>query len=192
MKSSSAASILRVQARASPLPVSPGVLIELDAAGLLIITNTPAKTHGKYGTLETTFKIDPMVIGGLAAFLANLCAANGGRHIVTSRSKDAVCNALKDLGREAFPDLDVAITAYVFRHQKLADLKATFGAGPEVAAAAGHCTDRSQSAYGFVQDGRKLEGYISILATRAPRCGNVERGAQLANAMRRLRKKKQS
>jgi hypothetical protein len=83
------------------------------------------------------------------------------------------------LGRKAMPELEVAITPYVLRHQRVADLKATFGAGDLMESAAGHSTDRTQAKYGSVQHGRKLKGYINIVAERPPRCGNAERARQL-------------
>jgi hypothetical protein len=87
------------------------------------------------------------------------------------------------------PEVGVAITPYVLRHQRLADLKATFGAGEVVASAAGHSTDRTQAKYGSVQHGRKLQGYVSITAARPPRCGNVERARHLPRS-KGLREKK--
>src|SRR5260221_7426332 len=56
------------------------------------------------------------------------------------------------------------------------------GGGEDVAAAAGHCTDRTQAHYGRVQHGRKRKGYLSITAARPPRCDNVERARQLSRA----------
>jgi hypothetical protein len=53
--------------------------------------------------------------------------------------------SLAHLGRRALPEVAVAITPYVLRHQIIA---ATVGAGTEVAAAAGHRTDRTQARYG--------------------------------------------
>jgi hypothetical protein len=54
------------------------------------------------------------------------------------------------------------ITPSVLRNQMIADLEKTLGAGEEVAAAAGHSTDRTQSKYSHYQHGRRRRGYIAI------------------------------
>jgi hypothetical protein len=170
---------------------SPGVSVELCSPRRLAVTFTPVKSHqGLFGTELTTICVDPTIMGGPAAFLAEKCCVSSDHRIIVSiESKDAVRKAIARLGRKALPELEVAITPYVLRHQRLADLKATFGAGELVASAAGHSTDRTQAKYGSVQHGRKLKGYISIVAARPPRCGNVERARRLFRN-KGLRKKK--
>jgi hypothetical protein len=161
---------------------STGAMVELRSANHLSISIAPAKSHlGKYGTELTTFTVDWTIVGGPAAFLAKQCKSfNGNRFVVSLESKDVYRKAMKDFGRIALPEIDVAITPNVLRHQKIADFKATFGAGAVVAAAAGQGTDRTQAKYGRVQHGRRLEGYVSIVAARSPRCGNVERARRLS------------
>jgi hypothetical protein len=170
---------------------SPGVSVELRSPRRLAITFTPVKSHqGLFGTELTTICVDPTIVGGPAAFLAEKCRASRDHRIIVSiESKDAVRKAIARLGCKALPEVEVVITPYVLRHQRLADLKATFGGGKIVASAAGHCSDRTQAKYGSVQHGRKLKGYISITAARPPRCGNVERARQLSRA-KALRRKK--
>jgi hypothetical protein len=170
---------------------SAGVSVKLHSPRRLAITFTPVKSHqGLFGTELTTICVDPTIVGGPAAFLAEKCGVSSDHRIIVSiESKDAVRKAIARLGRKALPELDVAITPYLIRHQRLADFKATFGAGELVASAAGHSTDRTQAKYGSVQHGRKLKGYISIVAVRPPRCGNVERARRLF-LNKRLQKKK--
>jgi hypothetical protein len=76
----------------------------------------------------------------------------------------------------------VVITPYVLRHQALADIKATVGGGEEVAAAAGHCTDRTQSHYGRAEHGRQRKGFLGAKSIRRPRTSNVARARELAEA----------
>jgi len=168
---------------------SPGVEITLHNDRCLALAFNPVKSHeGLYGTERTTICIDPVAMGGPARFLADKCDAAGGHIVICTPSKNAVRKALADLGAKALPEVPVTITAYVCRHQLLADLKATFGAGETVATAAGQCTDRTQSHYGYVQRGRKRKGYVSINAKRPPRLGNAERARHLSNGKtRRLR-----
>ncbi len=166
-----------------PSRPSEGVLVKLNEAGYLAVSFAPVKSNqGLYGTERTTITVDAKIIGGPAVFLAERCSAAGGQFIISTHSKNAVRKALRLLGLRAFPELADTITPYVLRNQVIADLKVTFGGGAEVAAAAGHCTDRTQAHYGRVQHGRKRKGYLSITAARPPRCDNVERARQLSRA----------
>lgn len=84
------------------------------------------------------------------------CRQADGRLTVTVGSADALRCAIKRIGHSVFPG-GPEITPMVFRSQKAADMKATFGAGSEVAAAMGHCSDRSQHRYGNVRHGVAAE-----------------------------------
>jgi hypothetical protein len=164
-----------------PAGWSEGVIVTLRTPRVLAITFAPAKSHnGLFGTELTTICVDPLVAGDPSAYLADRCRATPGQFIVVCiGSKDAMRKAIGRLGCNALPNLDVVITPYTIRHQRLADLKFTFGGGEIVATAAGHSTDRTQADYGATQHGRKLAGYISISATRPPNCKNVERARRL-------------
>lgn len=164
---------------------SPGVELVCLSPERLAITYAPVKSHdGIYGTERTTITVDPTKAGEVAAFLASQCAAVGGRMVVSISSKNAVRKAVGVLGQRALPQCRILITPYVLRHKVLADLKATFGGGEQVAAAAGQCTDRTQSAYAGAQLGSKLEGYIAVTSERVPRTGNVERARKLGTKKR--------
>lgn len=160
---------------------SPGVTLVCEPAGSLAISWAPVKSHnGLYGTGRTTITVDPIEVGEPAVFLAAQCAAAGGQMVVSTKSKNALRKSLGPLGERALPESAVRITPSVLRNQRLADLKATFGGGEQVAAAAGHSTDRTQSKYGRVQHGRKRKGYLAITSVRKPRAGNVARTRVLA------------
>ncbi|WLA74061.1 hypothetical protein QIH77_02150 [Bradyrhizobium diazoefficiens] len=176
-----------------PAGWSPGVLVELRSEKCLAITFMPSKSHrGLFGTGITTICIDPTIASRPAAFLAARCRLSANHRIVVSiASKDAVRKAINRLGGDAFGELTVSIAANTIRHQVLADLKVTFGAGEIVATAAGHSTERTQARYGAVQHGRVLVGYISITGLRPPRCGNVERARQLGQRRPRRKKKQE-
>jgi hypothetical protein len=170
---------------------SPGVLVELRSANRLAITFMPVKSHaGLYGTELTEICVNPIILGAAAEHLAARCEASRGSIVLSTESKNAVRKALAKLGSKALPEIgDVVITPYVLRHQLIADLKAIFGGGEQVAAAAGHSTDRTQALYGHVQHGRKRKGYLGIKAARQPRCENVERGRQLSRTKTTPRRK---
>jgi hypothetical protein len=155
--------------------------LELRSKNRLVVTYASVKSNdGLFKTEQTEICIDPRVMKGPAQFLAGLCEAAGGPIIISTLSKNALREALDDLARMALPGIRTTITAYLRRQQLLADLKATFGAGKKVAAAAGHSTDRTQSRYGYVQNGRKRPGYIGIASKREPVAGNVERVRRLS------------
>ena len=157
---------------------SEGVLVKLRSPRRLDITIAPAKSHnGKYGTGITIVKINPVEAGAAAAYLAARCGA--GVMVVSLDSKEASRKRLLRLGKIALPGCNVNITPYVFRNQVIADFKATVGAGAAVAAACGHCTDRTQAGYGYVQHGRRRRGLIGVASQIAPRTGNIRRTGNL-------------
>jgi hypothetical protein len=157
---------------------SEGVLVKLCSPRRLHITIAPAKSRGgKFGTGITVVKINPMEAGAVASYLAARCGSEV--LVVSLRAKDASRKKLLRLGKIALPDCDVNITPYVFRNQVIADFKVTLGAGVAVAAACGHCTDRTQSKYGLVQHGRRRRGLIGVASERVPQTGNVARTAKL-------------
>ena len=115
--------------------------------------------------------------------LAKLCAIHGGRHIVSAEEVDSLRSFLGRLGRRVFDDAPT-LSAYVFRAQRLADIKATFGddAAAAAASAAGHCSDRSQRHYGFAAHGRK-GGIIAVHTTRPPKLVSAARGRRMRQAL---------
>jgi hypothetical protein len=165
---------------------SPGVVLTLHTERCLSITFAPVKSQqGLFGTGLTEIRVDPVAYGEPARYLAARCKEGGGTIVVCSRSKNAVRKAMAKIGKRALPELGNALlTPYVFRHQLIADFKKTLGGGEDVAAAAGHGTDRTQSDYAAAIYGRKREGIISITALRRPRCGNVERACALGRRRR--------
>jgi hypothetical protein len=160
---------------------SAGIILRLSGPRRLEISFMPSKSHGgRYGTELTTVTVDPTIADAPAKYLADLCREAGGHMVVSVKFKNAVRKAIKTLGEKALPESDVTITPSVLRHQVIADLKKTFGAGEAVAAASGHGTERTQSKYGYLQHGRKRRGYIGIISARSPRAGNVERARQFS------------
>lgn len=155
-----------------------GIKIWLDGDALVICV-TPVKSHGgKFGTGDTEIRLDGRHGHPAVTHLTDLCRRNGGKAVVSLGSTNPMRKALAKLGHRVLGDT-VVVTGYLFRHQYLADLKATVGAGTEVAAAAGHCTDRTQARYGRVEHGRRRDEFISAAASRAPKGNNVERALSL-------------
>jgi hypothetical protein len=169
-----------------PAGFSPGVVLELEASGLLSLSFMPAKSHrGLFGTERTTIGVDPRISDAPAQYLAKRCRDAGGRIVISIDSKNGLRKAISKLGAKVFPTIKDNITPNVTRHQLIADLKTTFGAGAIVAAAAGHGTERTQSCYRYYQHGRKRRGYVSVLAARPPSAGLMERARRLKFGARR-------
>jgi hypothetical protein len=151
-----------------PSGFSAGVAVALDKNGFLVLATKPLKTHdGKYGMDECALRLDVAKEGAVAKYLAQRCREEGGFFIVKIKSAQALSKALTRIGARAFPK-GPDITAYVFRHQRMADVKAAFGAGRKTALAAGHCNDGSQGRYGDARFGRK-GGLIGAYGTLTPR-----------------------
>lgn len=159
---------------------SPGVVIEKRSARSLSVTVARAKTRdGKFGAPWIEFEFDPITAGEPARYLASLCEAAGGRAVIALRSTETFRKSISALAKTALPDTKEDLSPIVFRHQTIADYKATFGAGEMVAAAAGQITDRSQARYGYVCHGCKKEGILAIRAATPPKIGNVARAHSL-------------
>ncbi len=158
-----------------------GIKVQLDG-DVLVIGVAPVKSHGgKYGTGETEIRLDIRHGHPAIAHLVRLCREGGGAIVVSLSGTNSMRKALAKLGHKVLGDA-VVVTGYLFRHQYLADLKATVGAGTEVAEAAGHCTDRTQARYGRVEHGRRRGEFISAKAKRAPKATNILRALSLRDA----------
>lgn len=154
----------------------PGVAVALVGA-MLLIAVAPVKSHdGKYGTGETTIRLSADHPNPAVQHLVKRCrTARRGAIAVRLEGTNGMRKALERLGRRALGPDAPKITGYVYRNQLIADYKATLGAGVSVAAAAGHCTDRTQSRYGRVEHGRRRGELVGVIASRTPRIGDIER-----------------
>jgi hypothetical protein len=165
-----------------PTGFSAGVTVALTKKGELVISTRPLKTaDGKFGMVICAVKIDIALEGPIAVYLAERCRSHGGKFIVSVASSDAVRKAIMRIGQEAALPGAVTITPLVYRNQRIADLKAAFGAGGETAAGAGHSTDRTQANYGNVNFGRR-GGLIGAYGSRTPRLVAVGRARELGEA----------
>ena len=164
-----------------PSGFSAGVIVALTKNNELVIATKPLKTHdGKFGMEICAVKIDIALEGPIAVYLAERCRSNGGKFVVSLASSDAARKAIMRIGKRALPGA-VIVTPLVYRNQRLADLKAAFGAGGQTAVGAGHCTDRTQANYGNVSFGRR-GGLIGAYGSRVPRLVAVARARELGDA----------
>lgn len=159
----------------------PGIAVRLEAR-VLIVNVAPVKSHnGKYGTRESVMRFHATSGHPAVVHLVALCRSGGGRVTISLDDTNGMRKSFAKLGRKALGPA-IVITPYVFRSQVIADLKKTAGAGAVVAAAAGHCTDRTQSHYGRVECGRRRPEFIGALALRPPVAKTIPHIRDLAAA----------
>lgn len=163
-----------------------GVLVERRGI-TLELTTRPLKSHGgAYGTGESTVVVSIAEGGEPARHLAKLCDQAGGAIRLMIASPDALRKTVSRAGKRA--RMPRSISPYAFRSQWVADSKATFGSGADVAAGAGHSSLRSQSAYGRVEHGRRGGGgLVATRATRAAKEPKISTRARLEALKERTR-----
>lgn len=164
-----------------------GIEVTLDDAGMLGFTIGGVKTHGgKYGQEERSFNVraDRQEL----AYLRDRLQANNGKMIVTA-SAGALSDKVRQLSKKVFPQLKSTVSAYVFRHQFAADLKASSLSDADVSAALGHSADETKSYYGTAQSARSTGGVSNIRATRPVRELTREKVNQLEHGRNRERER---
>lgn len=165
----------------------PGGILVIRQGYTLSFAARPVKSHrGRYGTVRSIIAVDIAAGGAPARYLAELCDRAGGQFVITISSVDALRKAIARAGKRA--KMPCGIAPYSFRHRFIADAKATFGAGPVVAAAAGHSSLRSQARYGRVEHGRRGGGgLIAARAERPPREPSMPIAQRLGELKERMR-----
>jgi hypothetical protein len=163
-----------------PEGFSPGVVVTLFGRQLRLDV-APLKTHdGKFGSSKCGITVDIDESGPAAKYLAELCKRSGdGRYTVSVAEVDSLRSFLSRLGQRIFPG-GPNLSAYVFRAQRLADIKARFGgeAAAAAASAAGHCSDRSGRHYGHASHGQR-RGIVEVHTTRAPKLIATPKGRKM-------------
>lgn len=165
----------------------PGGILVIRRAGKLVFVSRPVKSHrGQYGTGRSIIAVDIVRGGAPAQHLAELCNRSSGKVMLTVSSVGALRKSVARAGKRA--KMPTPISPYTFRHQFVADAKATLGAGAAVAAGAGHSSVRSQSRYGRVEHGRRGGGgLIATSAEKPPREPTVPIGQRLSELKERTR-----
>jgi integrase len=124
-----------------------------------------AKTHGgKFGQMERSFTV--LADRTELKYLYERVAANAGPLLVTAQAgalSDKVCQ----LSKKVFPALRSVVSAYVFRHQFSADLKASEMSDVDVSAALGHSVDETKAYYGSARRARSFGGVSDVQCSRA-------------------------
>lgn len=152
---------------ARPAEFTQGIEVTLEAAGTLHFKIDGVKTHGgKYGQVERSFSVsvDRPELG----YLRDRVMQNNGP-LVVKASAGALSDKIRQLSEKVFSHLKSTVSAYVFRHQVAADLKASGLPDTEVSAALGHSVDETKGYYGAAQSARSTGGIKNIRSSRAVR-----------------------
>jgi integrase len=138
---------------ARPEEFAKGIQVSVDDTDSLSFEILGAKTHqGKYGQERRLFtvKADRKEL----AYLHKRVSDSGGGLRVEAASRRSVGQNSTAFQKRSSHRLRSPISAYVFRHQFSADLKASSLSGSEVSVALGHSVDETKSYYGAAQSAR--------------------------------------
>lgn len=131
-----------------PAEIAKGVLFELKNDGAISVTVKGAKRHGdKYGAEWRSFDLQD---DGSDAFqhIKKLCMENDAGNIINSSLVLCPAAKISEAVRTVVKNTKLKkISAYIFRHQMAADVKALGFDAADTARILGHCTDRSQTFY---------------------------------------------
>lgn len=173
---------------ARPAEFVKGIEVTLEAAGTIHFKIEGVKTHGgKYGQAERSFSI--AVDRQELVYLRDRLTENDGP-LVVKASAGALSDKVRQLSEKVFPKFKSAVSAYVFRHQVAADLKASGLSDTDVSAALGHCVDETKGYYSSAQSARSIGGITNVRATRIVRELTKEKISQLELGRGRERQRK--
>jgi hypothetical protein len=152
---------------ARPAEFAKGIEVTLEAAGTIHFRIEGIKTHGgKFGQTERSFSVT--VDRQELVYLRDRLLENNGSLIVKA-SAGALSDKIRQISEKVFPHLKSTVSAYVFRHQVAADLKASGLLDTEVSAALGHSVDETKGYYGAAQSARSTGGIKNIRSSRPVR-----------------------
>jgi integrase len=168
---------------ARPAEFETGIAVTLEGEDSLRFRITGAKTSGgKYGQAERAFtvKADRPELEHLLFSVQT----SSGTLLVKSKA-GALSDRIRQLSAKVFPLLRSDVSAYVFRHQTSADLKASGLSDVDVSAALGHSVDDTKGSYGAAQSARAPGGVSAVTATRPVRQKTREKVLQLQRGIKR-------
>lgn len=168
---------------ARPAEFSTGIVVSLESPDRLRFHIQGAKTAGgKYGQSEREFSV--RVDRPELMHLQSRVQANAGT-LTVKASAGALSDRIRQLSTKVFPLLKSEVSAYVFRHQIAADLKASGISDADVSAALGHSVDETKGAYGAAQSARSIGGIGNVVATRPVRQRTRQKVMELEQARTR-------
>jgi len=152
---------------ARPAEFVKGIEVTLEDPETLHFKIEGVKTHGgKYGQAERSFSV-AVDRQELVYLRDRLMETNGP--LIVKASAGALSDKVRQLSEKVFPNLKSTVSAYVFRHQVSADLKASGLLDTDVSAALGHSVDETKGYYGAAQSARSTGGVKNIRSSRPVR-----------------------
>jgi integrase len=162
---------------ARPAELELGVQVALATDGQLIFTIHGVKTHGgKYGQEVRVLTVRPETKE--TQFLVSQVRVAGAPLTVSAKA-GALSDRIRILSAKVFPRLTKSVSAYVFRHQMAADLKASGMPAADVSAALGHSAEETKRFYGAAQSARGNGGMSKIQASRPVKERTMEKVLEL-------------
>jgi hypothetical protein len=163
---------------ARPAELELGVKVALAVDGQLVFTIQGVKTHGgKYGQAVRVLTVRPDTRE--TQFLVEQVKA-AGTEITVSAKAGALSDRVRLLSSKVFPKLAKSVSAYVFRHQMAADLKASGMPAADVSAALGHSVEETKRFYGAAQSARSDSGVSQVQASRPVKERTLEKVMELS------------
>lgn len=158
---------------ARPSEFERGIKVERDGPDKLCFTIQGTKTHGgKYGQAERSFAV--RVDRPELQYLADRIGKQANPLLVTAVA-GPLSDKVRQLSLKVFPNLRSTVSAYVFRHQAAADLKASGLPDESVSAALGHSVDETKRYYGSAQAAREPGGISNIRSSQPVRMKTREK-----------------
>ena len=111
-------------------------------------------------------------------FLVTQVRAAGAPMTVSAKA-GALSDRIRVLSAKVFPKFTKSVSAYVFRHQMAADLKASGMAPADVSAALGHSVEETKRFYGAAQSARGDGGVSKVQASRQVKERTLEKVHEL-------------
>jgi integrase len=144
---------------ARPAELENGITVQANAKGNLVFTIKGVKTHdGKYGQETRVIEIEPKSVDG--QHLSSQIREVG--EMVVHAKAGALSDRVREFSKVVFPKLKNVVSAYVYRHQFSADLKASGLTDVEVSTAMGHCVDETKRFYGSAQSAKQNANVASV------------------------------
>lgn len=157
---------------ARPAEFENGVLVQINNAGNLTFTIKGVKTHGgKYGQETRILEIEPKAFDAL--YLLNRVRETG--EFVIHAKAGALSDRVREFSKVVFPKLKNGVSAYVYRHQVSADLKASGASNVDISMALGHSSDETKRYYGASQSGLGGNGLVAVKGSQLVREKTLEK-----------------
>lgn len=169
---------------ARPAELESGVIAQANEKGNLVFTIKGVKTHGgKYGQETRVIEIEPKSVD--AQHLMNRVREAG--ELVVYAKAGSLSDRVREFSKVVFPNLKNGVSAYVYRHQFSADLKASGLTDVEVSTAMGHCVDETKRFYGSAQSAKQNANVASVKGSNRVREKTREKIRELDRSRERSR-----